>query len=217
MLDWLGSEADPMRIAFTKLFGTRPRPFGSIALQIGGFSDDKQGVQWNVAYDPRDGRQWVGVNLEGMQYDDWPVARLIERELRDPALPGLVREHAGLREVIVHWERDYWQATSRPEIRERNILPTPVLLGDLTAEGWRSAVEEARACLNPRRKYRGRATQQVTLQSGHQIEGEVSPHLTFRYMASGYMEWEDLCREGKACLKPIHEWATSRARKPVAF
>jgi len=28
----------------------------------------------------------LGVNLEGMQYDDWPVARLIEREIARPLL-----------------------------------------------------------------------------------------------------------------------------------
>jgi len=32
-------------------------------------------------YRPGDGFVWLGVNLEGMQYDDWPVARLIEREV----------------------------------------------------------------------------------------------------------------------------------------
>ncbi|MBW3554820.1 MAG: hypothetical protein KY466_15010 [Gemmatimonadetes bacterium] len=192
MLEWLGSEGEKMRVAFTRVFRTRLRPFGSQSLQVGGFSDGRDGVQWNVAYDPRDGRQWVGVNLEGLQYDDWPVARLIERELRDMALPQVVQVHAPLRDVIVLWQRDYWQATARPEIDECDIPPTP--------------------------EYRRRATQAVTLSgSGSQVEGEVSPHLMLRWMAPAFMEWEELFRKGKSVLPPVHEWANRRARKPVAF
>jgi len=29
---------------------------------------------------------WLGVNLEGMPYDDWPGARLIERGVSRPLL-----------------------------------------------------------------------------------------------------------------------------------
>jgi hypothetical protein len=116
VLEWFGDEAARIRIACSKVFGPRWRPFGNRALQLGGLSDGAEGVQWNVAFDPRDGRRWVGVNLEGMQYDDWPVARLLERELRDPILLDLVPKDARLHPVVVLWRRDYWQATSRPVI-----------------------------------------------------------------------------------------------------
>lgn len=43
-------------------------------------------VQWNVGCRPGDGFDWLGVNLEGMRYDDWPVPRLIEREISPPLL-----------------------------------------------------------------------------------------------------------------------------------
>lgn len=217
MLDWLGSEGDAIRIAFTKVFSSRVRPFGSQALQIGGLSDGRKGVQWNVAYDPRDGRQWVGVNLDGMQYDDWPIARLIERDLKEPSLIRLVEKDEGLAPVFLLLRRDYWQASARPLIRERDISPTPIRLGDLTTGGWRSALEEALDCLDSRRKRRGRAVQKVTLSSGQSVEGEVSPHLTFRYYSPQRTEWELLFREGREIMEPLHDWAARRARQPVRF
>jgi hypothetical protein len=150
-----------------------------------------------------------------MQYDDWPIARLIEQELRDPSLPKLVRDQPQLRPVVLVWERDCWQATSRPDIQEKGIAY--VQLGDLDDPQWKDMLEEARACLDPRRRYRGRATQLVTLPDGTQVEREVSPHLMFRYMDPERVEWEDLCREGKACMQPLHDWAVRRARQPVRF
>ncbi|MYA44598.1 MAG: hypothetical protein F4Z31_22965 [Gemmatimonadetes bacterium] len=51
-----------------------------------GLSDGNEGVQWNAGYRPGDGFVWLGLNLEGMQYDDWPVARLLEREIGRPLL-----------------------------------------------------------------------------------------------------------------------------------
>ncbi|MCY3547004.1 MAG: hypothetical protein OXH49_08990 [Gemmatimonadetes bacterium] len=43
-------------------------------------------VQWHTECRPGDGFVWLAVNLEGMQYGDWPVARLIEREISRPLL-----------------------------------------------------------------------------------------------------------------------------------
>ncbi|MDE0234381.1 MAG: hypothetical protein OXM62_05190 [bacterium] len=51
-----------------------------------GISDGNEGVQWNAGYYSHDGAVWLGVNLEGMKYDDWPVARLIEREISRPLI-----------------------------------------------------------------------------------------------------------------------------------
>ena len=61
------------------------RDFGSPFRGVLGISDGNEGVQLNE-YRPGDGFVWLGVNLEGMQYDDWPVARLIERETSRPLL-----------------------------------------------------------------------------------------------------------------------------------
>jgi hypothetical protein len=86
MLEWLGDEGERLCKAFTETFGQPCQPFGKRSTWIGGVSDGAPGVQWNASYDPRDRRQWVSVNLEGLEYEGWPVSRLIRRELADPKL-----------------------------------------------------------------------------------------------------------------------------------
>jgi len=78
--------ADTLKTLFRDIFQCRGRDFGSPSRSVLGISDGNEGVQWNAGYYPRDGAVWLGVNLEGMKYDDWPVARLIEREVSRPLL-----------------------------------------------------------------------------------------------------------------------------------
>src|SRR5213082_3956494 len=85
-LEWIRHEGQELRDAFVGVFGGRYRPFGNRAHLRGGLSDGNDGVQWNAAYDRRTDERWLGVNLEGMQYQDWPIGRLIQRELRAPTL-----------------------------------------------------------------------------------------------------------------------------------
>jgi hypothetical protein len=217
MLKWLGAEGDQLRIAFTKVFGSRYESFGSPSLQAGGLSDGKKGVQWHVGYDPRDGVRFAGVNLEGMQYDGWPVARLIERELKAPTLVELVQREKNLGDVTLQWRRDYWQKQARPEIVERHISPTPLLLRELTADSWFEALTGASACLDSKRRRRGRATQTVTLLSGEQVTGEVSPHLMFSLTSAEDGAWEEFFRKVRTRLQPLHEWAFRRSTDPVSF
>ena len=55
---------------------------------------------------PDDGFVWLGVNLKGMKYDDWPVARLIEREIFRPLLLSRYRgKVARPDEVTLQWPR----------------------------------------------------------------------------------------------------------------
>jgi hypothetical protein len=216
-LAWLGAEKDQIRIAFTKVFGSRVRAFGHATTHIGGVSDGREGVQWKVAYDPRDGRQWVAVGLEGKEYDDWPISRLILKELREISLPGLIRKNPALGDVSLLWRRDYGQGVNRPIIQERDIAPTPINLADLTDAGWHEALSAARDCLNGQRKRLGRATQKVTLPNGETVEGKVSPHLTFRYIAPERTEWESFFREAKARMQPVYDWTVQRAGKPIRF
>jgi hypothetical protein len=217
MLKWIGPEGDQLRIAFTKVFGSRYEPFGSPSLQLGGLSDGKKGVQWHVGYDPRDGTRFAGVNLEGMQYAGWPVARLIERELKAPTLIELVEDKEDLADVSLLWRRDYWQKQARPEILERYIGPTPLVLSELTDEGWREALTGAAACLNGNRRRPGRATQTVTLLSGEPVNGEVSPHLIFRLTSEGKGAWEEFFREVRTRMQSLHAWALRRSTDPVSF
>ena len=71
---------------FRDIFGCCGRDFGHPSRSVLGISDGNEGVQWKAGHRPGDGFVWLGVNLEGMQYDDWPVARLIEREFSRPLL-----------------------------------------------------------------------------------------------------------------------------------
>jgi hypothetical protein len=212
VLDWLGAEGDALRVGFAAVFGPRVRAFGKQSTWIGGLSDGHDGVQWNAGYDPRDGRRWVGVNLEGMQYDGWPIARLIRCEMRSAQLPEIASAlgHAGDIEIL--WLRDYWQASARPSIKERFIHPTPIQLRRLTPALWHEALLGALTCLDQKRGYLGRATQRVTLvPSMRVIDGPVSPHLTIEYQAAGHVSWREFLYEGKQRLTPVYDWATRAA------
>ena len=179
-------------------------------MQSGGLSDGNEGVQWNAGYDMRDGFRWLGVNLEGLKYHDWPVARLIRRELDSPTLPDLIRRSGTRDSVAVWWVRDYWQAASRPEITERLIAPTPISASRLTEERWLEALEGAAGCLAP--SWDGRASQEVTLvKSSKRLMGKVSPHLTISVSSDVPVSWLDFLKRGKVQLQPFYDWAVERA------
>lgn len=212
ILDWLGEDGDRLRKAFVHVFGETQRAFGSRARRIGGLSDGNEGVQWNAGYNPDTGEAWVGVNLEGMQYHDWPVARLIWRELQTPTLPSLVRKLQNTRDVVVRWRRDYWQAASRPPIEEKDIAPTPILASQLTEDLWRKALEGAAGCLDATESGAGRATRQVTLSvSKQRVTGPVSPHLTILVPSAAPFDWELYFSRARAQLQPFYDWAVERA------
>jgi hypothetical protein len=213
MLDWLGTEGEQLRKAFIQVFGDRCRPFGNRALPRGGLSDGNEGVQWNAGYNPDTREAWVGVNLEGVQYRDWPVARLIQRELQTPTLPNVIRQLQNTDTVVVHWRRDYWQAASRPPIEEKDIAPTPIPAGHLTEDLWRKALEGAAGCLDPTKTWGGRATQEVTLSaSKKRVTGPVSPHLTILVASQAPYDWELYFSRAKAQLQPFYDWAVEQAR-----
>lgn len=212
MLKWLGAESEELRQAFIKVFGGQHRPFGSRSIRTGGLSDAIQGVQWNAGYDPDDGSRWVGVNLEGMQYDGWPIARLIKREFQVPTLPRLISEVGDTDPMCVNLARDYWQVQARPKITEASISPTPLLLSELTEHLWRQALDGALGCLNSVRHGRGRAKQTVTLAgSGQKVHGYVSPHLTIMLPTSSRTPWLNFLAESKPRLQPFYDWAVERA------
>lgn len=211
MLDWLGDDGSRIVAAFQRVFGGQARQFGSASIGWGGLSDGNEGVQWNVGFDPRENERWVGVNLEGMKYDGWPVARLITRELKNPLLPDYIARMDATAGVRVIWNRDYWQATSRPRINESYIAPTPIALADLTPSAWHQALTGAWECLSVKGREFSRAKQTVTLEaSGRTVEGPVSPHLTFRLSTTAIDSWENFFRQGKARLQPLYDWTEVR-------
>lgn len=168
--------------AFETIFGYDGHSFGMNASPFRkGLSDGNQGVQWNFVVDGGEGVTRLGINLEGMKYDDWPIARFIENELSDPdsGLLSLSDNYADASDVFVRMVRDAWQALYRPPIEEKIIGGSYVPLSELTPEKWETILEEAYDCLNADKNHRGRATQMVTLQkSGENVSRPVTPHLT---------------------------------------
>ena len=147
---------DILKSLFREVFGCRGREFGSPSRGVLGISDRNEGVQWNAGYRAGDGFVWLGVNLEGMKYDDWPVARLIEREISRPLLLTRYRRRVARPDkVTVLWARDGWQYSARPPIREASIAPTPIALNRIDDQGWADALQSARECLDPRKQHRG--------------------------------------------------------------
>lgn len=158
---------------FREMFECDGREFGN---PVYGLSDGVEGVQWNASHDGT--TAWLGVNLEGMKYDGWPVARLIERELSRPLLLRCRDKVPRPETVTMNWRRDAWQIQHRPPIKEGRIAS--ITLDQLGAEEWRQALLRARNCLDPKRGYRGRCRMRVTLtRSGEPRIMEVTPHLWF--------------------------------------
>ena len=197
---------------FRELFKCDGQRFGSPTLGVLGQSDGIEGVQWNAWYSRRDETAWVGVNLEGKEYDSWPIARLIERELVDPLLLTEYRAKVERPETVtVSWNRDAWQATGRIRIKESCIAPTPITLDRLETIGWAHALECAKECLDPRRNYRGRRRTDVTqLSSGLMVERQVSPHLQFKTRLAE--STPEALKAAKKNLEILHEFANHQAR-----
>lgn len=168
--------------AFKAIFGYEGRSFGQAAMPFRkGVSNGNDGVQWNLLVDANDGGTRLGVNLEGVKYDGWPIARFIENELSNPAtgLLNLASDYSDDTNVLVCLERDAWQIAARPNIREKIIGGKYEPLTGLTLERWKEMLQEAYECLDESNNHRSRASQRVTLdKSGEKRTMEVSPHLT---------------------------------------
>ena len=166
---------------FVQEFGPDHKLFGGKSLGHRGICDAAQGVQWNAWVSLRDGSGVFGVNLEGMKYDDWPIARFIERELETPTLFSVVARIPLPSRVQLSWQRDCWQASVRIKILEGDIPPSPIHLDRVTPANWQQMLAEAQQCLNAKKDFRGRGRQDVTLaKSGQRVERHVTSHLQFR-------------------------------------
>ena len=164
--------------AFCTELGVVGKSFGSNRTSYRGISDGKEGVQWNIWKDKGFELIWLGVNLEGMKYYNWPIADFIGNELRESALIKIAQKIEDPSKIIVGLHRDAWQFTSRPPIKESIIGGDREFpLSDLTEIKWKNMLTEALSCLNKEKNYRGRAKQIVTLSNNNIKEMEVSPHL----------------------------------------
>jgi hypothetical protein len=73
------------------------------------------------------------VNLEGLRYDGWPLARLIVKETRRPTLPEFVASDAHLAELRM--AREFWTGRNRVHRDSIVTMPRTRFQGALTAHG----------------------------------------------------------------------------------
>ena len=171
-------------------------------------------MQWNTGLDRVRGKWTLGVNLEGMKYDDWPIARFIEAERADPALPWLVEQLSQPGDIELWLEREAWQSAARPPIEEYGIgCEPPVFLDKLDKELWTNMLDEAYECLDPSRGHRGRAKQTVTLSQAGTKEKDVAPHLQFKIVMREFSSGtsQKALKTAKEKLLPIYVFVRLRA------
>jgi hypothetical protein len=202
--------------AFGQELGVVPgalRRFGRKSLGYLGASDGAAGVQWNAWLDAREAAAFLGVNLEGMAYDGWPVARFIERELDRPRLFDVRDQLEAPALVQVIWHRDAWQVSLRPEIVEKHIGVSQQMLPAIEPAAWAETLREAYACLDADRSHRARATQTVTTAKGARGERPVSPHLQFRQRISWSPAhgWKTAVAEARRNLRPLYAWVAEQS------
>jgi hypothetical protein len=189
-------------------FAGQARAFGRPGMHKG-YSDDAHGVQWNAGVNP-DGSVTVGANLEGMKYDDWPIARFLLRERRTPGLVAVLHRLAEAERVEVWLQRDAWQATSRPDIDESFIGNRPLAATSLDEKRWLPLVEEALKCLDASKGHRGRAEQTVTTKTGKRLM-PVTPHLQVKYVVPDDRLSQAGLEHARTVLRPVHEYVTRQA------
>lgn len=196
---------------FTELLNVKGRPFGQLNKPTFGISDGREGVQWNLKIYPNEGKAYVGVNLEGMAYQGWPIATLIQSEL---AAPSLLRLATHLREpqnITLRFSRDAWQVTARPTILEEILGGGDFRLSELTEDSWHTILTDALGCLNKDRSYRGRGSQTVTLvrKAGPDARVmQVSPHLTIWTPVDPSRDSLEDLSAAIDRLMPVHEWVS---------
>jgi hypothetical protein len=206
-------------VALTRTIPADEVMFGSPSLQVAGICDGTRGVQWNTWIEWDDDKQmaYAGVNLEGIAYDDWPVARFIERELASPRLFDAAVEVGDPHLVEVFWIRDAWQVQAHPPIREKWIGHSPRLLHALTPSDWTSMLQEAYDCLDATRGHRGRAQQRLTTPAGEERIYSVSPHFQLRQAfwprsPQTVAGWRASLDEAMENLRPLHRVVSEQAR-----
>lgn len=188
--------------------------FGTKSLGYQGAHDGTKGVQWNVWQDHREDAAFVGVNLEGMAYEGWPIARFLEREIQAPQLFSITKEVEDPAVVQAIWFRDAWQVSLRPVIAEKHIGVSRQRITDISPADWRATLLEALECLDASKAYRGRGRQFVSTERHGRKEYDVSPHLQFRQQihfsrASG---WAPSLAAARKNLDPLHRWVNAQSQ-----
>ena len=197
--------------SFTGLLGIKGRPFGQLNKPVFGMSDGNDGVQWNIAIFTDSDKVTLGVNLEGMAYCDWPIAKLLLSESRMQSFSDMKKQLSNPDRVTVRFMRDAWQVTSRPYIVEQYIGGKEFAMSEIGDDLWLSLLNEAMGCLDETKGYRGRKLQEVTLvnkqRNGEQIRKlQVSPHLNVWTSVSFDGDLTENLRKAIEILLPVYEW-----------
>ncbi len=192
---------------FTGRIGRPARRFGKVGARYEGFSDGIDGVQWNCGIDRVRNVVTVGVNLEGMKYDGWPIARLLLREKRRPTLPQVLHQ-TPLASVTEVWlERDAWQAAARLPISEWHIGPEPpVAATSLSDDLWLAMVCEALGSLNADKDFLARGSMEVTLAKAGRKVKDVSPHLQIKVPFHAHELTASALKTAAVSLDPVRTW-----------
>lgn len=186
---------------FNSILGIDGRDFGQSGKEYHGLSDDAKGVQWNIAVSKENRNTRLGVNLEGMKYQNWPIAKFIENEKNEMRLCNF-NNLLQADKIIIGFYRDAWQCASRPDIDECHILDEMPLL-QLNKNTYSSALNEAYNCLNASKNHRGRAKQRVT-RNNKAVEMEVSPHLNI-HMCLSYDSSKEEMKKIFTTLQPVYD------------
>lgn len=195
-------------IAMKKIFGAEGVKFGSPSQGDIGMSDGNKGIQWNIGIEFETGRTTVGVNLEGMKYQDWPIGKFIKRESRDQSLFAVFKQ-LDRDDLLIRFSRDAWQVQARPTIEENIIGGREYSTRELALLQWEIMLDEALGCLDASKNHKGRARQQVTLKNGTSRIMEVSPHFrVYTIIPSNALDSESEAlhafSEAKMALLPIY-------------
>ena len=196
---------------FASVLGVQVKPWGQAARPAFGVSDGNDGVQWNLAVEKATRRVRLGVNLEGKQYINWPIATFILSELSNPEIMSVINQLQRPQDVNLRFSRDAWQVTARPLIEEKYIGGAEPSFRELDAKRWERILDEALGCLNENVNFRGRARQTVTLKSELTTKPrervmEVSPHLNVWSAVSLDGDLRQNIEREMTALRPVYDW-----------
>ena len=134
--------------SFNLILGIKGRPFGQLNKPFFGMSDGNEGVQWNIVINTAPKETLIGINLEGMEYSNWPITNFILTELAKPGINELKSKLQHPEIIFIKFLRDAWQVQSRPLIIEQYINGKETPISEMGSELWTSTLTEALACLN---------------------------------------------------------------------
>jgi hypothetical protein len=196
---------------FTSILGVKGKPFGQLNKPTFGMSDGNNGVQWNLLVSTESNIIRIGVNLEGLKYNNWPIAKFIQSELVNPKLFETVHKLNDPENTFISFSRDAWQGPSRLAIVEKYLGGKEFTLAEITLEKWTNMLNEALGCLDKEKDYLGRAKQIITFENqqknGAQVQTKnVSPHLTIWSPLNFNESMQEQLEHKIANLKPIYDW-----------